>query len=288
MCRAPCSGAPERLPSMPSYRGHLDKMPTALADPVNYWLALDETRLPLNELLGESLRIRHAGAIHCCHCGRVTRKSFSEGYCYPCFRKLAECDLCVLSPERCHFAAGTCRDPQWAADFCMNEHLVYLANSSGVKVGITRAGQVPTRWIDQGASQALPILRTQTRQQAGLVEAALRRLVRDTTDWRAMLRGVAPEVDLGVERDRLLADCADALNELSERFGLQAIQPFMADSLCIDYPVREYPTKVQAWNLDKTPEVHGRLLGIKGQYLILDTGVFNVRKFTAYEVVVDL
>lgn len=273
---------------MPVWRGHLDKMPSTLAEPVRYWLALDDERIPLNDLLGERLRISCQGVIHCCHCGRATRKSFSEGYCYPCFRRLAECDLCVLSPDRCHFDAGTCRDPQWAAGFCMAEHLVYLANSSGVKVGITRAGQVPTRWIDQGASQGLPILRTRTRQQAGLVEAALRREVRDTTDWRAMLRGAAPPADLAAVRDRLFESCAAELAALSERFGIQAIQPIAAAGVvAIDYPVREYPLKVTAWNLDRTPEVSGRLLGIKGQYLIFDGGVLNVRKFTAYEVGVE-
>jgi hypothetical protein len=137
------------------HRGHLDKMPVELAAPVNYWLALDEERVPLNALLGETLRLRHSGAIHCTECGRATVKSFAEGFCYPCFRKLAQCDLCILSPERCHFAAGTCREPEWALDFCMTGHIVYLANSSGVKVGITRAGQIPVRWIDQGATQAL-------------------------------------------------------------------------------------------------------------------------------------
>lgn len=273
---------------MPSYRGHLDKMPSALAEPVRYWLALDGARLPLNELLGARLRITYGGVIHCTHCGRATRKSFGEGYCYPCFRRLAECDLCVLSPDRCHFDAGTCRDPEWAAGFCMTGHLVYLANSSGVKVGITRAGQVPTRWIDQGASQALPIVRTRTRQQAGLVEAVLRREVRDTTDWRAMLKGSAPPVDLAAARDRLLERCAAEFAQLTKRFGVQAMQPIAgAEVVAITYPVREYPLRVTAWNLDKTPEVAGRLLGIKGQYLIFDGGVLNVRKFTGYEVGVE-
>ncbi len=263
-------------------------MPSTLGAPVDYWLKLDASRIPLNEWIGKPLRIQYAGAIHCAHCGRTTTKSFSGGYCYPCFRKLAECDLCVLSPDRCHFDAGTCRDPEWAAGFCMTGHLVYLANSSGVKVGITRVGQTPTRWIDQGATQALPIIRTHTRQQAGLVEAALRKVVRDTTDWRAMLKGPPPPADLAAIRDRLFACCAADLEALAERFGIQAVQ-LMADAeaVVIDYPVLTYPLKVKAWNLDKTPEISGQLLGIKGQYLILDTGVFNVRKFAAYEVEVE-
>lgn len=274
---------------MAIHRGHLDKMPVELAAPVNYWLALDEERVPLNALLGETLRLRHSGAIHCTECGRATAKSFAEGFCYPCFRKLAQCDLCILSPERCHFAAGTCREPEWALDFCMTGHVVYLANSSAVKVGITRAGQIPTRWIDQGASQALPIARVATRQQAGFVEAALRQHVRDTTDWRAMLKGVPAPADLGAVRDRLWGLCAAELDELAARFGIQSIQRIdAADTVAIDYPVREYPAKVTAWNLAKTPEVSGRLLGIKGQYLILDSGVLNVRKFTGYEVSLEV
>lgn len=274
---------------MAMHRGHLDKMPVELAAPVNYWLALDEERVPLNALLGETLCLRHSGAIHCTECGRATAKSFAEGFCYPCFRKLAQCDLCILSPERCHFAAGTCREPEWAQDFCMTGHIVYLANSSGVKVGITRAGQVPTRWIDQGASQALPIARVATRQQAGFVEAALRQHVRDTTDWRAMLKGVPAPADLAAERDRLWGLCAADLGELTERFGIQAIQRIdSADTVAIAYPVREYPAKVSALNLAKTPEILGRLLGIKGQYLILDSGVLNVRKFTAYDVTLEI
>ena len=133
--------------------------------------------------------------------------------------------------------------------------------------------------------RALPIARTHTRQQAGLVEAVLRREVRDTTDWRAMLKGPPPPVDLVAVRDRLFEGCAAELTALTGRFGIQAIQPITAaEMVAIDYPVREYPLKARAWNLDKTSEVAGRLLGIKGQYLILDTGVFNVRKFTAYEV----
>jgi hypothetical protein len=167
----------------------------------------------------------------------------------------------------------------------MTEHLVYLANSSGVKVGITRATQVPTRWLDQGAVQALPILRVATRQQSGLVEALLREQVSDRTQWQRMLKGPAPSQDLAAVRDQLLAHCAVGLRALQQRFGLQAIQPITAaETLTIDYPVLNYPLKVSALNLDKTPTIEGTLQGIKGQYLILDTGVINIRKYGAYQV----
>lgn len=268
--------------------GALRKMAAQLGAPVSYQFCLDEQRVEVNPLIGQSLRIEYRGAIHCTHCGRKTKKSFSQGYCYPCFTKLAQCDSCIVSPEKCHYEAGTCREPSWGEQFCMTDHVVYLANSSGVKVGITRATQVPTRWIDQGASQALPILRVATRQQSGLVEDLLRSQVADRTNWRALLKGDAEAVDLPAVREQLFDHCAEGLTVLQQRFGLQAIQPLAdAEVVEIRYPVTAYPAKIVSLDLEKTPVVEGTLLGIKGQYLLLDTGVINLRKFTAYQVAIS-
>ncbi|MFZ3025480.1 DUF2797 domain-containing protein [Pseudomonas sp.] len=268
-------------------RGALSKMSTRLAQPVQYSLRLGEQDLDLNALLGQGVRLEYLGAIHCSHCGRKTKKSFSQGYCYPCFSKLAQCDTCIMSPERCHYAAGTCREPAWGEQFCMTDHVVYLANSSGAKVGITRATQVPTRWIDQGATQALPIMRVGTRQQSGLVEDVLRSQVTDRTNWRAMLKGEAAPLDLAQLAGEIFEACQDGITTLQERFGLQAIQP-LSDLAVVDitYPVLAYPAKVASFDLEKTPVVEGTLQGIKGQYLIFDTGVINIRKFTAYQLAV--
>ena len=268
-------------------RGALSKMSTRLEQPVQYSLRLGEQDLDLNALLGQGVRLEYLGAIHCSHCGRKTKKSFSQGYCYPCFSKLAQCDTCIMSPERCHYAAGTCREPAWGEQFCMTEHVVYLANSSGAKVGITRATQVPTRWIDQGATQALPIMRVATRQQSGLVEDVLRSQVTDRTNWRAMLKGEAAPLDLAQLAGEIFEACHDGIITLQERFGLQAIQP-LSDLAVVDiaYPVLAYPAKVASFDLEKTPVVEGTLQGIKGQYLIFDTGVINIRKFTAYQLAV--
>ena len=254
---------------------------------VQYAFRLGETEVPVNPMLGQTVRLEYLGAIHCSHCGKRTKTSFSQGYCYPCMTKLAQCDVCIMSPERCHYDAGTCREPSWGEQFCMTDHVVYLANSSGVKVGITRASQLPTRWLDQGASQALPILRVATRQQSGLVEDLLRSQVADRTNWRALLKGDAEAVDLVAVRDRLFASCAEGLLGLQERFGVQAIQP-LHDGQPIDirYPVQAYPSKIVSFNLDKNPVAEGTLLGIKGQYLIFDTGVINIRKYTAYQLAV--
>ena len=268
-------------------RGSLSKMAVRLGETAQYAFRLDEQEVPVNPLLGKRVRLEFLGAIHCTHCGRKTKKSFSQGYCYPCFTKLAQCDSCIVSPEKCHFDAGTCREPEWGERFCMTDDVVYLANSSGVKVGITRASQIPTRWLDQGASQALPIFRVATRQQSGLVEDLLRTQVADKTNWRALLKGDAVPLDLPAIRDQLLESCAEGIAALQQRFGLQAIQPVGdAEVLEIRYPVEAYPTKVASHDLEKTPVVEGILRGIKGQYLILDTGVINLRKYTAYQVAV--
>jgi len=269
-------------------RGSLSKMAVRLEAPVvQYSFRLGEEQVPVNPLIGQRLRLEYLGAIHCSHCGKRTKTSFSQGYCYPCMTKLAQCDVCIMAPERCHYDAGTCREPSWGEQFCMTDHVVYLANSSGVKVGITRATQLPTRWLDQGASQALPIMRVATRQQSGLVEDVLRSQVPDRTNWRALLKGDAEALDLVAIREQIFDACADGLRELQGRFGLQAIQPLPdAEVVQMRYPVEAYPTKIVSFNLDKNPVVEGTLLGIKGQYLIFDTGVINIRKYTAYQLAV--
>ncbi len=266
-------------------RGALSKMRTELAAPVRYELLLDDHAVPLNDYIGKPIRLEFLGAINCTHCGRKTKKSYGQGHCYPCFKKLPQCDLCIVSPEKCHFHLGTCRDADWGEQFCFQDHFVYLANSSGVKVGITRGTQVPTRWMDQGAIQALPIFRVATRLQSGQVERLLGEHVADKTNWRAMLKGDVTPVDLTEVRDRLLEQCAEGLTELEQTHGLQAIQRLSdAQQIDIDYPVQVFPTKVTSFNFDKTEVVEGTLMGIKGQYLMLDTGVINIRKFTAYQV----
>ncbi len=264
--------------------GQLQKLHTQLAGPkVQYYLPLGTTQIHLNPLLGRVVRLRFLGTISCIHCGRDTKKSFNQGYCFPCFKKLASCDNCIVRPQTCHYSAGTCREPEWARQHCLRHHYVYLANSPGIKVGITRDTQIPTRWIDQGAIQALPILRVENRLQSGLSEVILARHVADKTNWRAMLKGVLDEVDLYAARDSLLAQCATELDVLRDTHGRHAIQALeSAEQLQISYPVLEYPTTISSLNPDKQPLIEGTLLGMKGQYLLLDVGVINMRNVGGY------
>jgi hypothetical protein len=266
-------------------QGTLKKMSSQLRSPVEYQLRLGDAEVPLNPLLEKKISLHFSGQINCVKCARKTSKSFNQGYCYPCFQRLAECDSCIIHPERCHFDQGTCKEPAWGERFCMQDHIVYLANSSGLKVGITRGTQVPTRWVDQGATQALAIIRVRTRLQSGAVEVMFKQHVADKTNWRDMLKGEATTLDMHAKAAELISKCESDLKELEDKFGFFAISVLNGvDTVNIEYPVVTYPEKVTSLNFDKTPIVEGALLGIKGQYLILDTGVINMRRFSGYEV----
>lgn len=261
-------------------QGNLHKMYSEAASPVAYRLELGGEALDLNAWLGETIRLEYLQQIECVHCGRVTRRSFNQGYCYPCFISLAQCDLCILSPEKCHFHLGTCREPEWAQSHCMQPHVVYLSNTSGVKIGITRRNQVPNRWIDQGALQALPILQVSQRYHAGLIEHAFKQYLNDRTNWRNMLKNEVDPVDLYAVfetywprvKSGLDAGLLDDVEEVARADGV----------VSLEYPALSYPSKITSFNLDKNPRVEGVLEAIKGQYLIFDTGVINIRKYGGY------
>ncbi len=266
--------------------GLIEKMSTEYSDTnkITYTLPIGDKHIEMNELIGKPIKLQFNAKIQCQNCGKKTKKSYSQGYCYVCMTKLARCDSCIMSPEKCHFEQGTCREPEWAEEFCMTDHIVYLANSSGLKVGITRHTQVPTRWIDQGAIQALPILRVSTRQLSGLVEVIFKQHTADKTNWRKMLKNEVEVMDLTAEKTRLLALVKEDLDQLIAQHGMNNIQVIEnANDYNFDYPVTEYPTKITSFNLDKEPLVEGELRGIKGQYLIFDTGVINLRKYGAYD-----
>ena len=266
------------------YTGNIQKLATSLEETVQYHLPIGGELVALNSLLGATLSLTYQAEINCVACGRKTSKSFNQGYCYPCFQSLAQCDSCIVKPEQCHYFAGTCREPVWAESHCLQDHYVYLANSSGIKVGITRGTQIPTRWMDQGAIQALPIFRVKNRLLSGLLEVVLKQHVADKTHWQRMLKGEPEAVDLAAKRDELWASCNNEITALIKQHANEEIVPLTdEDVVSIAYPVAEYPHKVTSYNFDKTPHVSGVLHGIKGQYLILDSGVLNIRKFSGYK-----
>jgi len=273
--------------------GTLKKMRATLgtdnhADEVNYFLPVGAQELPLNQYIGHPLKLEFLGEINCKNCGRITKKSFSQGFCFPCMRKLARCDMCILKPEICHFHKGTCREPEWGEANCFVPHFVYLSNTSGLKVGITRHTQIPTRWVDQGATQASIIFRVESRRQSGYVETAFKDLVADKTNWRTMLKENQPDVDLLAMADELKTKFQTDMSHVVDGFPAGDIAVQSNDITSIRYPVLEFPEKIKSHNFDKNPLVEGTLMGIKGQYLMFDTGVINIRKFSSYGVKVSL
>ena len=259
------------------YTGNIRKMEAFHEKVIKYFLPVGTERVHMNELLGSPVSMEYQGHINCIKCGRETRKSFAQGYCYPCFTTAPETEECVLKPELCRAHEGLARDMEYAEKNCLTEQVVYLSLTSGIKVGVTRSHQVPTRWIDQGAIRALEFARTPNRYSAGLMEVALKDHLADKTHWRKMLSGADPgSFDLLLEKQRLAplltGDMASYITD-------------SAEEVTMDYPVLRYPEKIKSLNFDKDPLVSGVLTGIKGQYLMLDQDrVINIRKFGGYQV----
>jgi hypothetical protein len=254
---------------------------------VKYFLKINQEVMDLSPAMGRQVSIQFTGNIECSGCGKAIKKIFHSGVCFVCSQKLARCDLCIVRPERCHFHLGTCREPSWGEQHCMQKHCVYLANSSGVKVGITRIKNIPTRWMDQGAIQALPIFYVSSRRLAGLIEVALAKHIPDKTNWRTMLKNEVTQCDLAAHRNRLMPLIQQDLLDISAMgigtFEMISEQNQNYEKYDFEYPVLEYPLKIESLSFDKTPSIQGKLMGIKGQYLIFDRGVLNLGKFEGYE-----
>jgi hypothetical protein len=257
--------------------GILYGMEPQLEEVVKYTINIGEGQISLNPWIGKRVRISYNGVKNCIACGREIKKTFNQGYCYPCFRDLAENDLCIVKPHLCHFHQGTCRDEKFAQNYCFTKHYVYLAISSGVKVGITREKTLTKRWMDQGAVEGIPIALVPDRKTAGLLEHFLSEYLNDKTDWRKMLNG---------EREGELIPFLELIkNVVKEEF-----RPFLIEEkeiTKITYP-HVKPKKMKSIDLDKNNNVESNLLGIKGQYLILEDGVFNVRKHRGFNCIFEV
>jgi len=263
------------------YRGTIVKMKNHLENPVEYVLPIGEDMVSMNDLIGKYLLFKWERQIYCIACGRNTNKSFAQGFCYPCFISAPETSECILRPQLCQAHEGIARDMRWAESHCLQDHIVYLAISSGVKVGVTRSTQILTRWMDQGAWQAIKLARTPNRYIAGLIEVVLKEHISDRTQWQRMLKNQLVEgVDLRDSKKEMLEHLPDKLKKYENDNN---------DIIEITYPVEEYPEKVKSLSFDKFNEIEGRLWGIKGQYLMFDDGtVLNIRKHNGYTVSLEV
>lgn len=254
----------------------LTKMKAWIDDVVHYQLAFGDTQIDLNPLLGQPIQLTFLEKRQCYSCQKFFKKLFAQGLCYDCFSKVPEASPCVIRPELCEGHLNKGRDIEWEKAHHVQPHFVYLAVASSLKVGVTRATQIPTRWIDQGASYAIKLAEVPYRKLAGDIEVALKTTYTDKTNWRAMLKNEIGNFELEDEKwhteEFLPADLAQYLSEDDTITTLR-------------YPVLAFPQHVKSVSFDKTTVIEGKLMGIKGQYLLLDKDrVLNVRKHTGYYV----
>ncbi len=222
---------------------------------VEYKFILDRAEIDLPFQLGQELELEWTGNIYCVSCGVKTPKSYSQGHCFKCFKTKASCDMCIMKPETCHYHLGTCREDSFAQEVCFQPHIVYLANSSALKVGITRLGQMPTRWLDQGATQALPIMKVGSRRLSGQLEVMFGTQVADKTDWRKLLKGEAEPLNLIEVREQLIEEFAPKIqtirDEFSQNLEFNETVELLDQELPREfvYPVEQYPEKIKSHNL---------------------------------------
>ena len=262
------------------YEGVLTKMETEYGKPIQYYLVFENSFLNVNQLLDKNMTINFVG-FQCLNCGKK-KKIYRQGFCYDCFYSSAAVGDWIMKPELSTAHLGIAdRDLVYEEKVQLQPHIVYLALSSEVKVGVTRKTQVPTRWIDQGANEAIAIVEVPNRYLAGITEVTLKNYYADKTNWRKMLTNDVEAVDLVAERLKLENLIP---TEVQEYFYSEK-----NDLYQMDYPVLQYPTKVKSLNLDKTPSFEGKLTGIKGQYFLFEDGtVFNVRGSEGYVVSISV
>lgn len=257
-----------------TFEGHLRKMPAEYDLVIRYYMELGPDRVAVNSLLGKKVNIEFEGRINCVACGKLTKKAFGQGFCYPCFMNSPQNAECIIHPELCKGHLGQGRDPEWEKRNHVKPHYVYLALSSGLKVGITRDTQIPTRWIDQGANQAIIIAEVPYRQLSGRIEVELKKYYADKTIWQRMLKNEVVDANLILKKEEAISYLSQDLRP----YGLEQDELWT-----LNYPSLDTPTKVKSHRLEKSPEIEGVLTGIKGQYLIFDNqNVINIRNHAGY------
>jgi hypothetical protein len=261
--------------------GNIIKMRTELANPVDYYLSVGADEVHLNPLVGKEIKLSFNGQINCISCGKQTKTSFGQGFCYTCMQTSPETSESILRPELSKSHFGIARDMDWAIQHDLIDHYVYLAHTGDIKVGVTRHHQIPTRWIDQGANSAVKIVKAPNRHIAGIIEVFLKNHFSDKTDWRAMLKTNT------IKSDSLLEEKYRALSFLPSE--LLKYKESDDTIITIQYPIAEFFEKINNVSFDKQPVIEGILSGIKGQYLVFKNGnVLNIRKHNGYFITLEL
>ena len=250
------------------YQGVLKKMPTENGEKIQYYLDMGDDFINVNQLLNKELEIFFV-KYECLNC-HLERPIYRQGFCKSCFFETPRAGDWIMRPELSTAHLGKeDRDLEYEKSVQLQPHIVYLANSSNVKVGVTRKQQVPTRWIDQGAHEAIEIVEVPNRYLAGITEVALKEHVADKTNWRKMLKNDIEDADLQEWQQKLRTYIPEEAQEYFIENNKETE---------LHFPVHQYPEKPKSLNIVKEQNYKGKLVGIKGQYLIFeDQTVFNVR-----------
>ena len=256
------------------FKGQISKMISDIANPIQYSLPIGKKKLILNKYIGKVIKIDFNDEIRCTNCNNKIKKTYMQGYCYPCFITLPQTEDCIFKPHLCRAHLGEARDIDWAEKNCLSPTYVYLSLTSNLKVGVTRHNHIPSRWIDQGAHFAIKFAVTPNRYLAGLIELEISKHISDRTQWRKMILGQYEKLDLLQKKDELQYQLPGELKKY-----------LLKDEKIIElkYPVIQNLDKIKSFNIEKFKSIDKKLIGIKGQYLIFDDNhVLNVRKYTGY------
>jgi len=250
------------------YQGVLKKMSTENLETIQYYLDMESDFLNMNQLLGKTIEMTF-DKYECLNC-HLNKQIYRQGFCKSCFFETPNAGDWIMRPELSTAHLGIeDRDLEYEKQAQLQPHIVYLANSSNVKVGVTRRQQVPTRWIDQGAHEAIEIVEVPNRYLAGITEVALKAHVGDKTNWRKMLKNDIEDASLQEWQQKL----KEFIPEEAKAYFIEN-----NSETHLNFPVNKYPEKPKSLNLVKEQSYSGTLVGIKGQYLIFeDQTVFNVR-----------
>ena len=260
--------------------GSISKLTCEFKNPILYKFNIGNQSFDLNNYIGKNIKIKFLDKINCIECGNKIKKTFMQGFCYPCFIKSPKTSECIFKPHLCRAHLGESKDMEWSKKYCLSDQYVYLSITSNLKVGVTRYTQIPNRWIDQGAHHAIKLAKVPNRYLAGMIEIELSKYISDRTQWRKMLQGNYEQIDL-INKKKELAKL------LSSEYQKYIITDNTIQNLF--YPQLNQLEKIKSINIEKTPLIDGEITGIKGQYIIIDNlYVLNVRKYTGYSFEIEI
>ena len=260
--------------------GSISKLTSEFKNPILYKFNIGNQSFDLNNYIGKNIKIKFLDKINCIECGNKIKKTFMQGFCYPCFIKSPKTSECIFKPHLCRAHLGESKDMEWSKKYCLSDQYVYLSITSNLKVGVTRYTQIPNRWIDQGAHHAIKLAKVPNRYLAGMIEIELSKYISDRTQWRKMLQGNYEQIDL-INKKKELAKL------LSSEYQKYIITDNTIQNLF--YPQLNQLEKIKSINIEKTPLIDGEITGIKGQYIIIDNlYVLNVRKYTGYSFEIEI